>query len=267
MFGIKRSGNHPIIHWLLRHAGRRCVQLNDTKGVDAYATCWNVFTRGLAPWRCQRGARNLLKTVGGAGEVNCKRSDESVDWDYLREYSPKDCLMISYEELMPDSDLRARYKQQHDELVGPSGECHEVLVLRDAFNLFASLYRSPFGRPEFIRRCAAIYKRCAELFLDERRQAELGVVCANYNRWVVSAPYRIELAAKLGISVDGSPFLDVPIAGGGSSFDGRMKHGDAQDMKVFERWKVYRRDPRYREIFDDGRLVELSDAVFGEVLQ
>jgi len=267
VFGIKRSGNHAVIFWLLHHLGRHTVHLNDVTSESPYDSCTKINVKGLPVWRCKPDIKYLYRHVSRRqGVVEYSKKDEAVDWRFLRDFTPKDCLVLSFENRLLEDEAYARFVQSHDLQVGCSEKRYRVVILRDAFNLFASLRRAPFVTAEDIATCVEVYKQYAELFLSADRQQALNVICANYNEWFVSSDYRIELARQFGVTLDGAPFQDVSSIGGGSSFDGTSMDGRAQEMKVLERWKVCRDDPSYRAIFKDSRLVELSEAIFGRIV-
>jgi hypothetical protein len=266
IFGLKRSGNHAIIFWLLQHLGRHTIHLNDVTGESPYDSCTEINARGLPLWRCKPKLWHLCRNFWLKGAIEYKKKDHEVNWSYIRHFSPKDCLILSYENRFLDDDAYAAFGQRHDFHVGCSAQHHRVVVLRDAFNLFASLHRAPFIPAEDMATCVRIYKQYAELFLDAHRQKEMNTICVNYNEWFSSRGYRIELASKFGVAIGGEPFLAVPSIGGGSSFDRNKKDGRAQRMKVLERWQACRNDPAYRAIFEDRRLVQLSEAVFGRIV-
>jgi len=267
VFGIKRSGNHAVIFWLLHHLGRHTVHLNDVTSESPYDSCTEINVKGLPVRRCKPDIRYLYRHASrGQGVIEYSKKDKAVDWNFLRHFTPKDCLIVSYENRILEDEAYAGFVQSHDFQVGCSEKRYRIVILRDAFNLFASLCRAPFVTAEDIATCVEIYKQYAELFLSADRQKELNVICANYNEWFLSSDYRIELARQLGVTLDGGPFQGVPSVGGGSSFDGTSMDGRGQEMKVLERWKVCRDDPTYRAIFKDSRLVELSEAIFGRIV-
>ncbi len=247
--------------------GKRTVHLNDVTNASPYDSCTEINVKGLPSFRSKLPIKDLCPHFLGIDEViEYSKQDKDVNWEGIRAFSPKDCLILSYENVFLKNKAFTGFVKQHDFYVGYSEHKYRVIVLRDAFNLFASQYRATFVTPEDLERCVQIYKQYAEIFLDSEKQKEYNVVCANYNKWFLDADYRMELAARLGIRINGDPFEKVPTIAGGSSFDGTNMDGRAQKMKVLERWQKYREDPNYRAIFKDIRLVDLSDAVFGPIV-
>lgn len=267
VFGIKRSGNHAIIHWLLQLLGDQTVHLNDVTGESPYESCREINAKGLPMWSCKWDIKNFFRLFSrNTPVIEYSMRDRRVNWNFIHRFSPKDALILSYENCSLEEAVYSAFLQQHDIHVGKSYQQYRVIILRDAFNLFASLHRATFMTPEDMVRCVELYKEYAEVFLSTAKQAESNAICVKYNDWVSSPEYRIRLARKFGIESDGGPFLKVPSIAGGSSFEGMTKDGRAQGMKVFERWKVYWDDPVYRSIFQDKQLVDLTNDIFGRIV-
>lgn len=282
LFGIRRSGNHAIIHWLIHHMGKRVVHLNDVTSASPYDSCTEINVKGLP--LCQsslsrfqsslprfrpsrQGIKNLYRYLTRNQEViEYSMRDKDVDWNAIRCFTPKDCLIISYENSFLENIAYSEYVKQHDINVGCSEQSYRIVVLRDAFNLFASLLRMSLATAQDIEQCVEIYKQYAEIFIDPGKQERLNLICINFNEWFNNSNYRIHLAQRLGVNINGDPFQKVPSIGGGSSFNGMAKDGKAQEMKVLERWKTSWRDPKYQAIFRDTHLVELTNAIFGQIV-
>lgn len=266
LFGIKRSGNHAIIHWLLKHMGDKTVHINDVTSINPYDHFCEMNVKGLPTWRIKPNLLHLIKQRLMNYEITeYSKQDKAVDFRYICNFTPKDCLIISYENCSIDDETYAKFIQEHDTYVGVSDNRYRVIVLRDAFNLFSSLHKASFVTEEDIRKCVELYKQYAEIFLSTDLQKKHDVICINFNEWFLSRDYRVQLAKKFGVTIDGSPFQRVPAIGGGSSFEGTSKCGHAQTMNVLERWKVCKDDSAYRAIFKEKYLVELSEAIFGRV--
>jgi hypothetical protein len=137
----------------------------------------------------------------------------------FEEHSPN--LVMNYMETHP--------KQKH------------VVVLRDPYNWAASRLKRNFkiaGTPR-----SKIYMPQLNRFYN--KSWFQGTVYLNYNKWVMSKPYRIDIAKQIGFKTDGSPYLKVQYHGGGSSFDGQRFSGRARQMDLFHRYKDYLSDPEY----------------------
>ncbi len=267
LFGIKRSGNHAIIHWLLKHMGEKTVHINDVTSIDPYDHFCEMNVKGLPTWKIKPNLLHLIRQRLLNYEITeYSKHDKAVDFKYIYGFSPKDCLIISYENCFIDDELYAKFIQEHDTYVGVSKSRYRVIVLRDAFNLFSSLHKASFVTEEDMGKCVELYKQYAEIFLSTDLQKQHDVICINFNEWFLSRDYRIQVAKKFGVTIDGSPFQRVPPIGGGSSFEGTTRCGHAQTMNLLERWKVCENDPAYRAIFKEKYLVELSEAIFGQIV-
>ena len=266
VFGIRKSGNHAISVWLLRHLGRRAVHLGDVTGESPYDSCAEINTKRLCQWRCKPAIRNIHKIFSRKGVTAFPRNEQAVNWKYIRHFSPKDCLILSYKNRFLDDAVYEAYVQRHDIHVGSSEQRHRVVILRDAFNLFASLLRTPGITAHDIATCIRIYKQYAELFLDASRQKQQNIICISYNKWFSSRDYRAGLVERFGVTLDREPVRAAPSNGNGSSLDHDRQGGNDQRKRVLERWQTCRNDPAYRAIFKDAHLAELSESVFGRIV-
>jgi hypothetical protein len=262
LFGLKRSGNHALTHWLMEQLGSGTVHLNDVNTEDPFESCREINIRGLRSFCTYRGLSSITarwRTM----EYSKNRLD--VDWDAIRNHSPKSGLIISYENRSLDTEIYTRFCNRHDEMVGKSEQRFHVVLLRDAFNLFASQYQASFIQSADIEEGIGIYKQYAELFLDPDKQIERKTICVNYNQWFQDSRYRIELGKQFGLDIDGKAYRTVPSIGGGSSFEGVSKQGNGHRMDVLQRWKRLSDDSGYRKIFTDKYLVELTNEIFGPI--
>jgi hypothetical protein len=128
------------------------------------------------------------------------------------------------------------------------------------------------GKERRIEDTEALLRSSRETFKDYAREF-LGdteilrhKVPASYNRWFTDEEYREDLARSLDLQRWDRDVDRVAKWGGGSSFDGDDYDGHARDMRVLERWKVVIDDERYRALIDDPELQELSDRIFGPIL-
>lgn len=266
VFGIKRSGNHAFIGWLIRELAGRIVHLNDVTGGSPYETCSEIKVKGLPASLCRPTLWNRTLAKRNAEIVrHYSARDPRVDREAIRNYGPKDALILSYEDRLPGDQIVDQFHAQHDAFVGPSTRACQVLILRDAHNLFASLLRASFPRTTTLGQDVESYKRNARLFMEVGANRGSGLVCVSFNEWFQSAAYRKQTAEALGFTTDGSPFQWVSRLGAGSSFDGVRLNGRAQNMRVLERWKQCENDPRYQAALSDPELLDLTKRIFGHV--
>ncbi len=222
---MRRTGNHVIINWT--GITRSTIFFNDTLpkekrrallGEDVASV---PFRRWLARSCSRRSVPKLLAGLGRLmrGEVSLSLEDGQLDRPFLVDWP----------------------KQRRD-----------ILLIRDPFNLFASRiskgrggHRS-FGRQrveDYFHASIALWKQHAREFLGDTNHLP-GHVGVFYDRWIIDADYRREVAARLGIAPDESALGVVAKEGGGSSFEGLSPLGaDA----------VQRRLSRYEQLTGENR--------------
>ena len=89
------------------------------------------------------------------------------------------------------------------------------------------------------------WEHYAEFFVKKPN----GVILVSYNRFVSDKGYRQELSKKLGGTFNDSTIEKVDDNGKGSSFDGVLFDGKAGEMRVFNRWEVYKDNEAFRALF------------------
>jgi LPS sulfotransferase NodH/GT2 family glycosyltransferase/SAM-dependent methyltransferase len=243
---LQRSGQHGIINWLMAQCPGRILFLNDVQPeTNPYVTCTSATPRRVS-------------SPGTLAKPN------------LPIFVEKDMLIYNYEDRSLDQVFNERFEQDHDAFVGRSARRFDVVILRDAFNTFASRMSATWvrhklsdlvGRKESIR----LWKSYAQEMLNHTHLARCNKLCINYNQWCCDAQYREEIAARLGLPFTDEGFAQVDSRYGGSSFDGASFNGRAHKMYVLERWKKCVDSDLFREIFSDGELVELSERIFGHI--
>jgi hypothetical protein len=110
----------------------------------------------------------------------------------------------------------------------------KILILRDAFNMFASRIKNG---PLFCKAIdSAIWRKHAAEFVGETSFLGKDAVKINYNKWFSDVSYRKELAERYfgGFIRDNVN----KVSHIGSSFDGFGFQGHAQDMNVLGRYKA-----------------------------
>lgn len=244
IWGIRRSGNHAIIGWLLRHVGAPFVHFNDIQDPCNPLTPGGVVVSGVRAWRYKRGLlRQARQFFRSRNEAMFAGSDPSVDYEKLASLPGLACRVFSYED-KPVSSARPG-----------------VLVLRDPFNLFASLLKAGyFTRP--LEELPATYASHAKEFL---RQKETGIVGVNFNEWFQSSDYRVSTARRLGFDTDGAAYDEVPANGGGSSFSGRTHRGQASRMDVLGRWRDSAEHVDFRTLINDPRVRSAAEEIYPEL--
>lgn len=261
VFGQKRSGHHAIIGWLGCQFGEGNIFLNDCCAfVDPFRTHVNTlplirrypaFVNHGSEGRSQY--EPFQDTVGPEAE----RAEQ------LR-LLPKARLIVSFEDFNLEC-YEPHVVQPAD--VGESARRINLLVVRDPFNLLASVIRDcggEIGKWKYAGICS-MWKQYAREALNETSLLE-HKICILYDRWFADRQYRDQLAGRFGLTNTDMGLLAVPPNGRGSSFDGLRFDGNAQEMAVLVRWREFAHDPHFWSLFADAELGRLALAHFRDVV-
>ena len=229
--GLKRSGNHAVINWMIRQARGPAAFLNNVEPGRSFL----------------RPADKVIVPGNGNGAAPL----------VIASYEDKELAEISGH----PRERRRRATGAH---------VVELLVLRDPFNTFASRHRRkhrPFCHDRAYREWVkAQWKDYAREFLGETDHLSFGRVGVDYNRWFRDVDYRRALAERLDLPFSDAGIRDVPDYGGGSSFEGTGSDGRADRMAVMDRWKELLDDQAFVDLFrGDHELFELSRRIFGDL--
>src|SRR6185369_12562675 len=138
VWGIRRSGNHAIIGWILKHVGAPFVHFNDIRDSSNPLTPSGVHVEGIPAWRYKRGllrkARHYFVARNGARFAG---SDPSVDYEGLASLPGLSCRIFSYED-------QPVVRTEAPSIAVSRESRNTVLLLRDPFNLFASLMKAGY---------------------------------------------------------------------------------------------------------------------------
>lgn len=228
VFGMRRSGNHLAINWILNQ-------------VDGSAVFYNNIHPDQPPY--------------SAGMTELRQ----------RLHSPSPRIVLSYEDVSPDQMLTAPLldylADRHQVRV------RFALILRDPYNLFASRIRKwpeTFIDQDEITAQSRLYVAHAKLAMAGApvwRDAPLIPIL--YNDLVSDADAPARIAALLGTR-EGRWGLDqIPVYGHGSSFDGTELSGETLRNNVFSRWQSLQDDPTFRAAICDPDLQAAGRLLFG----
>lgn len=244
IIGLRRTGNHTVAEWIKAQESGPIEQLN------------NLEVR-CNPYRYKY-------------EMLIDHYPEHHKWahtHYLplaKGYFPKiSCLICGYEDHSLTDICDPLFERFHDTHVGKSNRRFDVLILRDPFNLFASRLKSNMIHVKSQKLTAVdLWIQHAKEFLGETQYLNQNRILVNYNQWVTDIDYRKQLSVQLGLNFCDSGIKKVANLGGGSSFDGAKMDGQGDQMAVLERWKHFKDDENYRQIFQNEELLEYSDKIF-----
>lgn len=230
LFGMRRSGNHLAINWILGQ-------------VPGCAVFYNNIRQKVHPFDV--GMREFR----------------------VRFPNTRPKIILSYEDLTaaeimegPLPEFLADRVSRHDVRVQTG------VILRDPYNLFASrLKKWPerFATDTDIRRQQELYNSHAELALSPVSVfGDAPVVPILYNPLVADPAYREKLSHKLYIRSGSMGLDEVPLYGHGSSFDGYQTQGADVRAGVFDRWRSSSNDPKFRAVTADKHVQKTALTLF-----
>ena len=260
VFGLQRSGNHAITYWICAQCQGKLVYLNDVKPGK------NVFL----------AHNGIVKNGGGRGKYCNFKVEPSItigdftfniDEEKKGNLTEKDFLILSFEDTYLEKVLSEDMEKSRRNHIGECLNKYDILILRDAFNFFASRCAkwNQLTRTKDKQKLIELWKIYAKEYLGETGCLINNKVVVSYNSWFLDKEYRRMLANKLNIPFSYEELNPVVNKGGGSSFDGLKFKENPEKMKVTERWKNFVDDDFYRDIFQDKELVELSNRIFGKI--
>ena len=239
--GLRRSGNHVVQHWLLKQSGKNIFYYNDSFPESPY---------------------------------NITRSKHSYETIHTKPLDEIDIRMVSFEDHVLRylvNPVKVRPLKDSEQIKADSN--FKLLLLRDPYNLFASRFKKKNKSGKKMIHIADYYYRVmtlsdlwisyAEEFLGKTNYLGQNKILVDYNKWIANVSYRKSLAHKLNLNFSDQAFDSVPEVGGGSSFDGTSISGTSLRKSVTERWKTCQDNEEYLKLFQDRRIVDLADRIFG----
>lgn len=212
VFGLRRSGNHYIIYWLLKNLARRPISEFER---------WDEKTTSVAGIQHDSGLFHAERGIYFYN--NCYPQFEEID-----RIDTDKTEIFSFEDL----DLTRVPKMRRVD--------SSLLILRCPLNLLASHYQRQSSFPQEYESLIPIYQR---EFLNETSFLP-NKLCVNYNRFHSEHTYTRRFARKFNIN----PILDletIPPFGRGSSFVG-TEFDRLKDMNT--RYKKFTHNPDFRSV-------------------
>jgi len=219
VLGIRRTGQHAVINWILRNSGRTdTVFLNScTMRRSAMRTC---------------GQSEINGQFSGKGYPLKRKIDAYLD------QAPNPFVLISYEAGFQEGGLTPNFPD--------SAFDREVLVTRSFVNWLPSFIRlmrlmNPNSPPEALDISNGIVfemMRYKEHLLVAQATPHV-VVC--FDKWAASGSYRRKTLAALGLDAIDDTLGEVQRYGGGSSFSALQV--PAEKLALTTRWQSMANDP------------------------
>jgi hypothetical protein len=246
-YAMRRSGHHAIMEWLFYHIKEPIFFINDIEPVIK-----NKNYKDSGVWK------NPIKS----GEYS----------NYFQNYS------FNYEDASPEKLQILMRKYYTHCLIKKPEKISKIFIIRDPFNLFAS--RLKFFKEKKLKNITAsgsgwsdekavsLWCEYAREYLGETRYIP-DRVFIDYNKWCSDSKYRAKIITPFNKRGE---YLDegrgrVPPNGGGSSFDSREYNGKGEQMKTQERWSLMLDDPDYMRIFENKKLIELSEKIYPDLTE
>ena len=234
VYGMRRSGNHAIINWIMRNApGGNGIFLND----------------------CRVGGDPVSSSQGVSVFENAAEADIGGLRRKLRRAGEAPFAVISYEDRMPPDAPKPLYAAPET----------LVVIYRSFLHWSASLLRKiqgnegygPLDRARIMGRAVCTYgDMLARIDADD-------IVPLCYDDWTQDAAYRKAALGRLGLPGEDLGLGAVQRYGGGSSFQG--KTAEASDLATTQRAAAMADDHEYQMLLwtaarDDTFMARLSKA-------
>lgn len=240
--GMKRSGNHAIINWLRPHAN--FVFFNNVVPIKPILTGETPYPEPIPfnAWVQQRLRAKYFKPIVPLYALTIKKRP----------------LIASLED----------HELTYCPFINPNYEITNLLIMRDAKNVFASRIRKGMSRNSpvysnapgaMMDRSTNLWKSHAREFLGQTQTLE-NKVCISFNEWFSNKNYRQNLSKKLGLQFTDTGISQVSSKGGGSSFNSTTFDGESQNMQVLNRHKSLENEEKalLNTIFENNELRALN---------
>jgi hypothetical protein len=204
--------------------------------------------------------RHLLSGRSPLPRQKISAFNPGLDREALRALDKK-LLLLSYEEEDLENPRLARFLEQPERYVGDVDSIKEIVLVRDAYNLFASLLKSGMMNRKLNSYYINKYKRYCNAYINITNNSNNRLIAITYDNFVRSGRHRLKLSKALGGKTVSEAPMKVPSYGGGSSFQPTASH--ASKLDTFNRWQEYAHDPFYKSLFDD-EIVYLTHKVFNK---
>ncbi|MEL6451435.1 MAG: hypothetical protein AAFQ19_09250 [Pseudomonadota bacterium] len=215
VYGMRRSGNHAVINWLIRNApdGRGLFLNNCRPGRDPLSS-----TRGLSVF-----------DAGQERDVQGQRAKLSAA-------GPAPFTVVSYEDAMPPAERAPLFDAPET--------C--VIIYRSFLNWSASLLRKIQGNAGYgpLERSRVMMMAMRTYLEMLGRVQDRDVVPLCYDRWVADDSYRRDTLARMDLPGRDLGLGPVQRYGGGSSFQG--KKADTSDLATDQRSHAMADDLEYQ---------------------
>ena len=236
LFGLRRSGNHAIVNWLIPQLQSAVYHINDPPASNIENAFGKYYRCGIVV----KGPKSLADIEG---QIDLIISHENKRLDTVRQDGP---------------DCSSQYV---------------ILLLRDPYNLAASLWHNHkvVKNPNFIVPLYNLESLWIQYAREYLRQTSYLACFApghrlniSYNAWFADVRYRRMLSSSMGLAFTDKGINRIAGYGGGSSFDLLKYQNRAQQMAVLDRWRKCVDDEKFWALLPHhGKVARLSEKIFG----
>ncbi|MCX7567220.1 hypothetical protein OS189_12785 [Sulfitobacter sp. F26169L] len=228
VFGMRRSGNHAIIDWLMRNA----------PGAASGGVFYNNCKFGKDP----RRAYGSLDVYNAAREV-MPHVDMS-DADRIAHAGPAPMVIVSYEDRMPQP---FGTPQKASNRMADADFSRQIIIYRSFLNWSASLLAKikknvGFGATDRMRIMGLAFATYIQGLDRIAQDDDMLAIC--YDNWMMDEAYRAGILQRLALPVRDLSRGKVQRYGGGSSF--QKKASSADDLDTVARDATMADDPEYQ---------------------
>lgn len=228
VFGMRRSGNHAIIDWLMRNA--------------PVAATGGVFFNNCKYGKNPQNAYGSLEIYDAARKAmpHGTRSDA----ERIAQAGGAPMVVVSYEDRMPQP---VGQPQKASDEMTDGHFSHQIIIYRSFLNWSASLLakikkNTGFGATDRMRIMTLAFATYIKGLDRITAAKDIAAIC--YDDWMTSQDYRSDILRALGLPERDLSRGKVQRYGGGSSFQEKAAHGDvldsvARDMAMAD-------DPEYQ---------------------
>jgi len=233
-FGLKRSGNHAVINWLLNH-------------FESYIHYNNCFVIGEHIY------------VDGPHEITkkgCRHSDFKIS-------------ILSFEDR--PVLLNEKFNSSFSHVLKLKPKINNILLLRDAYNTYASRYQKKLNPTMEMNWWNEIWTNYndKELWISYAKEYlepsffNKEVIKINFNDWFLKKEYREEISAKFEVEHSDAGLEFLATNGGGSSFDQMDYQNRSQQMEVTKRYRqLTTNEDFFKTIICDEQLKFYNEKIF-----
>ncbi|MFN5513865.1 MAG: hypothetical protein ACK5CA_03725 [Cyanobacteriota bacterium] len=130
-FGIRRTGNHAVISWIIDSLPGVVVHLNNVRvhEVDPYLTAGQIIVKGLPYYHCRPALWDAFKkAIKRPSQFIFAWIDPKLNLNYIKAYPHKNCLIYSYENCSLAEPLFNQFPAIGEQHVGTSHQKFDIVI-------------------------------------------------------------------------------------------------------------------------------------------